>query len=86
MFDEERDVALAVVPFYHMLGMGVYMGITFYQGVKTIVHERFEIEKFFDSLQRHKVCIELSVSLPFNFLCVFLALVRIVSNIEPVSF
>lgn len=51
----ERDILIAVLPFFHIYGMNVLLNFGLYKGATSIVLPRFDLEQFLDTMQHHKV-------------------------------
>ncbi|HUF75850.1 MAG TPA: 4-coumarate--CoA ligase family protein [Longimicrobiales bacterium] len=51
----ERDNLMAVLPFFHIYGLGVIMNYALSCGATLVVHQRFDLEQFLASIQEHKV-------------------------------
>ena len=51
----ERDNLMAVLPFFHIYGLGVIMNYALSRGATLVVHQRFDLERFLESIQEHKV-------------------------------
>ena len=54
-YDDENEVALAVLPFFHIYGMQVLMNGLLAQGVTVITMERFDMEAGLRLIEEHKV-------------------------------
>ena len=53
----EDDVAIAVLPFYHIYGLVVIMGAGLYGGSTIVTLPRFDLEGFLETMQRYRVTI-----------------------------
>jgi acyl-CoA synthetase (AMP-forming)/AMP-acid ligase II len=51
----ERDNLMAVLPFFHIYGLGVIMNYALSRGATLVVHQRFDLEQFLGSIQEHRV-------------------------------
>ena len=51
----EKSVIMTILPFFHIYGQLVMMGVGLHQGGKLVVLQRFEPEKFLQAMQDHKV-------------------------------
>lgn len=51
----EKSVVMTLLPFFHIYGQLIMMGLGLHQGGKLVVQQRFEPEKFLKALQDHKV-------------------------------
>ncbi len=49
------DVAIAVLPFFHVYGLSVIMNLGLRAGATLVTMPRFELEQFLDLLERHRV-------------------------------
>lgn len=52
---EEGDVAVAVLPFFHIYGMQVLMNGVLYNGATAVTMPRFDLEEFLRIVQEHSV-------------------------------
>jgi long-chain acyl-CoA synthetase len=57
MDTSEDDVALTVLPLFHIFGMTVMMNAGIYKGRSSVLLTRFDAEMVFDAMQKHKVTI-----------------------------
>jgi acyl-CoA synthetase (AMP-forming)/AMP-acid ligase II len=46
---------MAVLPFFHIYGLGVIMNYALSRGATLVVHQRFDLEQFLRSIQEHRV-------------------------------
>src|SRR5260370_491524 len=51
----EREVAMAVLPFYHIYGFTVLLNISLYQGVTIVTMPRFDLELFLRLMQDYAI-------------------------------
>ncbi|XP_078382022.1 uncharacterized protein LOC144664698 [Oculina patagonica] len=51
----ETSVIMTLLPFFHIYGQLIMMGLGLHQGGKLVVLQRFEPEKFLQAMQVHKV-------------------------------
>jgi len=51
----ENDKLIAVLPFYHIYGMGVILNISLYHGATVVTLPRFDLEQFLKTLQDYGV-------------------------------
>ncbi len=51
----ETDTLVAVLPFYHIYGMGVIMNYALSKGASIVILPRFDLEMFLKALQDHRV-------------------------------
>ncbi len=51
----ERDVLVAVLPFFHIFGQGVIMNMGLRRGTTLVVLPRFDLEEFLRTIQDYKV-------------------------------
>jgi acyl-CoA synthetase (AMP-forming)/AMP-acid ligase II len=51
----ERDTLMAVLPFFHIYGLGVIMNYALWKGASLVVLPRFELEVFLRAMQDHSV-------------------------------
>ena len=51
----ERDNLMAVLPFFHIYGLGVIMNYALSRGATLVIHQRFDLEQFLKSIQDYKV-------------------------------
>ena len=49
------DTLIAVLPFYHIYGMGVIMNYALSKGANIVILPRFDLEAFLDAIQRYHV-------------------------------
>jgi acyl-CoA synthetase (AMP-forming)/AMP-acid ligase II len=50
----ERDTTLAVVPFFHIMGFMVNLGLPLASGAAVVTMPRFDLEQFHTLIQRHR--------------------------------
>ena len=62
----EQSVVMTILPFFHIYGQLVMMGVGLHQGTKLVVQQRFEPEKFLKAIQDHKVSVKFSGSEVFE--------------------
>ena len=51
----ERDVTIAVLPFFHIYGLSVILSLGLYRGATLVVFPRFQMEQFLEAVQRWRV-------------------------------
>ena len=51
----ENDVAIAVLPFFHIYGLSVLLNMMLHHGCTLVTMPRFELEVFLKAMQDHKV-------------------------------
>ncbi|KAF3159406.1 hypothetical protein TWF751_000778 [Orbilia oligospora] len=51
----ESDTVLGFLPFFHIYGLTCIMHMTFYLGIKLVIMERFDLEKFCQLVETYKV-------------------------------
>jgi acyl-CoA synthetase (AMP-forming)/AMP-acid ligase II len=51
----DRDVAVAVLPFFHIYGLSVILLLALYRGATLVVFPRFEMDSFLAAIERHRV-------------------------------
>lgn len=51
----ERDTLIAVLPFYHIYGMGVIMNYALSKGSSIVILPRFDLDTFLSAMQDHQV-------------------------------
>ncbi|KAK6362869.1 hypothetical protein TWF730_000322 [Orbilia blumenaviensis] len=51
----DEDTVLGFLPFFHIYGLTCIMHMTFYLGVKLVIMERFDLEKFCQLVEQYKV-------------------------------
>jgi acyl-CoA synthetase (AMP-forming)/AMP-acid ligase II len=51
----EKDTITAVLPFFHIYGLGVIMNYALWKGATLVVFQRFDLEQFLAAIQEHKV-------------------------------
>jgi acyl-CoA synthetase (AMP-forming)/AMP-acid ligase II len=51
----ERDNLMAVLPFFHIYGLGVIMNFALSRGATLVVLQRFDLEQFLRAIQEHRV-------------------------------
>lgn len=49
------DVFLGILPFYHIYAMTMILNVSLVLGVKTVTLSRFELDKYLDVIQKHRV-------------------------------
>ncbi|KAH9833502.1 amp dependent CoA ligase [Rhodofomes roseus] len=49
------DIAIAVLPFYHIYGIVVIMHFQTYYGISVVVTPKFDFLQFLNSIQRHRI-------------------------------
>lgn len=54
----QESSILTILPFFHIYGQLIMMGIGLHQGGKLVILQRFEPEKFLQAMQDHKVRLE----------------------------
>jgi long-chain acyl-CoA synthetase len=54
---EPSDVVFAVLPFFHIFGLNVVLGLTLYTGARMVLIERFDPQAAIDALGRNAVTI-----------------------------
>ncbi|MBI2704520.1 MAG: AMP-binding protein [Actinobacteria bacterium] len=54
---EASDVALGVLPLFHIFGLNVVLGLTLYTGARVVLIERFDPSSALDAVERHEVSI-----------------------------
>jgi len=52
---EDDDTLVAVLPFYHIYGMGVIMNYALSRGARVVVHSHFDLEEFLASIEEHGI-------------------------------
>jgi len=55
MHNDDNDIALIVLPLFHIFGMTVMMNAGIYKGRSSVMIARFDAEMVFDVMQKHKV-------------------------------
>ncbi|KAH9964248.1 phenylacetyl-CoA ligase [Russula dissimulans] len=65
----QGDIALAVLPFYHIYGLVVNLHFLLFCGLSIVVTPRFEFLKFLESIKRHRVTHILAVPPMVLLLC-----------------
>ena len=55
----ERDVIMAVLPFFHIYGMVVVMNLSLHLGATVVTMPRFELEECLNTLQKYRVSYEI---------------------------
>jgi acyl-CoA synthetase (AMP-forming)/AMP-acid ligase II len=55
MGGDEKDVAMAVLPFFHIFGMALVLLLRLWRGQTLVSMPRFDLEPFLDCLQRYRV-------------------------------
>lgn len=53
----EDDVGIALLPFYHIYGIFVFMNLAMYTGTTIVTMPRFDLETFLQTMQRQEVTI-----------------------------
>jgi acyl-CoA synthetase (AMP-forming)/AMP-acid ligase II len=51
----ERDVTIAVLPFFHIYGLAVILSLGLYRGATLVVFPRFQMEQFLAAVERWRV-------------------------------
>jgi acyl-CoA synthetase (AMP-forming)/AMP-acid ligase II len=51
----ERDTITAVLPFFHIYGLGVIMNYALSRGATVVVFQRFDLEQYLAAVQKHRV-------------------------------
>jgi long-chain acyl-CoA synthetase len=51
------DVSFAVLPFFHIYGLNVVLGLTLYVGATAVLVERFDPMSALEAIERHKVSV-----------------------------
>ncbi|HYW26142.1 MAG TPA: 4-coumarate--CoA ligase family protein [Terriglobales bacterium] len=51
----ERDVTIAVLPFFHIYGLAVILSLGLYRGATLVVSPRFQMEQFLAAVERWRV-------------------------------
>lgn len=51
----EKDTLIAVLPFYHIYGMGVIMNYALSQGARIVILPKFDLEEFLGAIQKYGV-------------------------------
>jgi acyl-CoA synthetase (AMP-forming)/AMP-acid ligase II len=51
----DKDTLIAVLPFFHIYGMGVIMNYAVSKGANLVILPRFDLEAFLDAIQRYQV-------------------------------
>jgi long-chain acyl-CoA synthetase len=54
---DSGDVAFAVLPFFHIFGLNVVLGLTLHAGATTVAVERFDPESGLETIARHGVTV-----------------------------
>ncbi len=70
----ELDIAMAVLPFYHIYGLNVLMNQAIWLGASQVVTPRFEVKEFCELIEKYRVTYSLCVP------PIFLAVVRHLEN------
>ena len=52
---DEDSVVMGLLPFYHIYGMVVIMGYALYKGATVVTMPKFELERFLELIQKHRV-------------------------------
>ena len=53
----EEDVAIGILPFFHIYGMVVIMNLALHRGCTVVTMPKFDLEEFLGLMQKHKVTI-----------------------------
>ena len=59
---DQSSVVMTILPFYHIYGQLVMMGMALHQGGKLVVLQRFEPEPFLKTMQDQKASFSLVLS------------------------
>ncbi|MEX2049513.1 MAG: 4-coumarate--CoA ligase family protein [Gemmatimonadota bacterium] len=51
----ERDTLSAVLPFFHIYGLGVIMNYALSRGATLVVFQRFDLEQYLSAIQTHRI-------------------------------
>ncbi len=51
----ERDITIAVLPFFHIYGLSVILLLALYRGATLVTYPRFEMQSFLTAIERHRV-------------------------------
>ncbi|KAF3912090.1 hypothetical protein ABW21_db0203628 [Orbilia brochopaga] len=51
----KEDSLLAFLPFFHIYGLTCIIHVPFYLGIKVVIMERFDLEKFCQNVERYKI-------------------------------
>jgi acyl-CoA synthetase (AMP-forming)/AMP-acid ligase II len=51
----DKDTITAVLPFFHIYGLGVIMNYALWKGATLVVFQRFDLEQFLGAIQEHGV-------------------------------
>jgi len=51
----ERDTVSAVLPFFHIYGLGVIMNYALSKGATLVVFQRFDLEKYLEAVQKYRI-------------------------------
>ncbi|MDX1567979.1 MAG: AMP-binding protein, partial [Longimicrobiales bacterium] len=51
----QDDTLVAVLPFFHIYGMGVIMNYALSRGARVVVHSHFDLEEFLASVEEHDI-------------------------------
>lgn len=65
-FNRERDVALAVLPFFHSYGLTTCLTTPIYNGVRVVILPRYDTLQVMKTIQREKVTLFPGVPLMYN--------------------
>jgi len=52
---DENDIQVAVLPFFHIYGMNIFMCFSLYRGATLITMPRFDLEQFLTIIEKQKV-------------------------------
>jgi len=53
----EEDVAIGILPFFHIYGMVVIMNLALHRGCTVVTMPKFDLEEFLGLMQKHKITI-----------------------------
>jgi acyl-CoA synthetase (AMP-forming)/AMP-acid ligase II len=51
----DRDITIAVLPFFHIYGLSVILLLALYRGATLVTFPRFEMQSFLTAIERHRV-------------------------------
>lgn len=54
---EEADVSFGVLPFFHIYGLNIVLGLTLFVGASVVLVERFDPMSALEAIERHKVSV-----------------------------
>ena len=54
---DDTDCTVGVLPFFHIYGMVLILNLAIYRGTKLVTMPRFDLEKFLQIVQEHKVTV-----------------------------